>query len=127
MMDSVKRVRRRYLYLSVAAFIACLLFQILYRPYISSHQINDLGIAGSSVSFWGPLCAMFYFSYRDVSAKPTSIAITTSLGASIYECIQPHIKLGYFDWLDILASFLAGLFYIFLVNLVGNYRPGVTV
>ena len=113
-----------YLYLAIASLIVCLIFQTLYRSFILNSQIYDFGIAGSSVSFWGPLCAMFYFYYRDASANTLSIAITTVLGASIYECIQPFFKLGYFDWLDIIASCLAGLFFPLIVNII--VKTGVT-
>lgn len=106
-----------YLYLAIASIIACLFFQTCYRSFIINNQIHDFGVAGSSVSFWGPLCAMFYFYYRDISANPFSITIATTLGASIYECIQPFFKLGYFDWLDIIASCLAGLFFPIIVHL----------
>lgn len=109
-----------YLYLAIASIILCLFFQTFYRSFILDNQISDFGIAGSSVSFWGPLCAMFYFYYRDVSANSFSISIATALGASIYECIQPFLKLGYFDWLDIIASCLAGLIFPFIVHLINK-------
>ena len=113
-----------YLYLAIASLIVCFIFQTLYRSFILNNQIYDFGIAGSSVSFWGPLCAMFYFYYRDPSASSLFIAITAALGASIYECIQPFFKLGYFDWLDIIASCLAGLLFRFIVYIIA--KTGVT-
>jgi glycopeptide antibiotics resistance protein len=67
---------------------------------------------------------MFYFYYRDPSASSLFIAITAALGASIYECIQPFFKLGYFDWLDIIASCLAGLLFRFIVYIIA--KTGVT-
>ena len=79
----------------------------IYRPWAYANQINDYGVADSSVSFFGTITAIFFcYSLEKNLDYNFKFLVMDGLGCIIYEILQPYFELGIFDIKDIVAIFL---------------------
>jgi hypothetical protein len=109
-----------YWILCIINVLICLCVDDVYRPYINANGIDDFGIAASACSFFGTIAA-FYFVYARYPQTPLYLgACYTVFGCSVYEFIQPYIKLGTFDWADIGAICLGGIAIVGLTQVIND-------
>ncbi|TRW27086.1 hypothetical protein FMM05_00095 [Flavobacterium zepuense] len=111
----------------IAIFIAVLVFtafmELGLRAYLFTKLGNDSVLAGSMPNFVAVVLITFIYAIIKERNKQDSVLKISLMGCLImvfYELIQPLIAGRTFDWFDILASFLGGIFCYCVLNLV-NY------
>jgi len=119
----LRHEKKQIVYFLISIFVVSsgLLLSSIYRPYIYSNDINDLGFAdtiGSLVSVIG-FCS-FLWSFKDFSDKKKNYHIIWAV--FIYSVIWEPLGLlgihGTFDWKDIFAVIVSGLITYALKNFI---------
>lgn len=92
------------------------LAKVFYREYISSHGIDDFGLAGSLPSFLYVIGFSQLLQIRPIKYSVLVILVVT-LGSVIYEFKQ-YRSSGNLDVNDIVASILGGVISYLILTLV---------
>jgi len=98
--------------LFLAAFLLTEFGRRIYRPYIYSHGIHDLGLANTIGNLGGVVVIAFF----DATIANWTPQETTSYtwflivpGLMLYEFLQGNLLRGTFDWGDIGATLLGAV------------------
>ena len=105
-------LRGVYFLLFAAFFVLTELGREIYRPYIYLNGIDDLGFADVIGNLFGTVAIIFFnlgVSHANRQQGIRLVAFVTA-GVIIYELLQGAPLRGVFDWKDVLATLLAGLF-----------------
>ena len=120
--------RLLYAMTAVAAFLLTEAGRSIYRPFIYSNGINDLGIADSMGNLGG-IVVQVYFSLAILNSqknKAFNVIGFLVVGYILYEIVQPYLPKGVFDWKDIygtiIGGFLAAIYLLLLRRIVKNNR-----
>lgn len=79
----------------------------VYRPWVYENNLMDFGIADSITSYLGCITLIFMSVYADKFQPKIKSILATAFGCILYELIQPHVNLGIYDPMDVLAVLLA--------------------
>lgn len=105
------------IYLVVAACITVAV-QLGFRSFLFKKYGNDSIIAGCIPNFIAVVLISLIFNLVKNGKKDTSPLKVSLMGTTamvFYESVQPFIQGRTFDWFDIIASLIGGLFvYIIL-------------
>ena len=101
-----------YLFIAIASFFITEFGRFVYRPFIYSNNINDLGIADSIGNLGGIVVQIFFMLAILNSPKEKGIRVIGFLviGYIVYEVAQPYLPKGVFDWKDVYGTAIGGLF-----------------
>ncbi len=113
--------QKLYLKIGIIIPVIGLLLTAFYRPYIYSHDINDLGFAdviGSLVSVIGFCCFVWGFKSFSNKEMNAQIILATFIFSVLWEFFGYLGIYGVFDWKDVVAGILSGLFTFLIKQLV---------
>lgn len=116
-LKTIDSLRILYACIAVLFFIITELGRKVYRPYIYSNDINDLGIA-DSIGNLGGVVVQIFFSLAILNSpknKTFRVILFIILGYILYEILQPYLPRGVFDWLDIYGTILGGIVSILIL------------
>ena len=95
-----------------------------YRRWIYTHHYFDFGLANYLPSITGTISSAFFmcaFS-KNFPRSLVASAIGVSIGAMIYESLQPTFGTGVFDWQDFAAVCVTGvLLVVFMRRYAQHY------
>ncbi|MFK5890254.1 MAG: hypothetical protein QM486_05940 [Flavobacteriaceae bacterium] len=113
--------QKLYLKIGIIIPVIGLLLTAFYRPYIYSHDINDFGFAaviGSLVSVIGFCCFVWGFKSFSNKEMNAQIILAIFIFSFLWEFFGYLGIYGVFDWKDVVAGILSGLFTFFIKQLV---------
>ena len=124
--------KRRYIAL-VALLIVILVFtacmELGFRAYLFTKFGSHSLLAGSMPNFVAVVLITFAYTIAKDGKKRDSILKISVMGTFVmvfYEMVQPLIPGRTFDWFDISASLLGGIFSYCLLRLVDYYTKART-
>lgn len=117
-----KRKVHFILLIIVFAFAACMALGL--RAYLFGKLGYHSVLAGSMPNFVAVVLISLIYIIVKSNGKPYSPLKASVMGCStmvFYELVQPLIQGRTFDWFDIAASFLGGLFTFCLLAITNKY------
>lgn len=102
---------RLYYRIAVLGFLFNLVVGTLYRNYIYSNNIMDLGIADIHPNIFSVIIASFIFmgySKEESELNEIKIILAVTTGFIIYEFIQLTPLIGVFDIKDLMGTVIGG-------------------
>jgi hypothetical protein len=120
------RSRAVFLCVGVAAFCVTELGRFVVRPYVREHGIDDLGLTDSIGNLGGIIVQIFIgLAILNASRKQSyRLAAFFAAGYVVYECLQPLLPRGVFDWNDIYATGIGFGVSVLLVSVVWGSLSG---
>ena len=99
-----------YIIIAITFFIITEIGRNIYRPYIYSNNINDLGLADSIGNLGGIVVQIFLMVavFNSPTKKALRVIGFLVIGYILYEILQPYLPRGVFDWKDIYGTLLGG-------------------
>lgn len=116
-------INKKYSIISSITLLSGFLLTYIYRPYIYSNHINDLGFAdtiGSLISVLGYCSLIWSFKMYSKKQKNLQIILTTVVYGIIWEFLGYLELYGTFDWKDVIATFFSGALTFFIKELIDN-------
>jgi len=94
--------------IGIVVVVIGFLAKVFYRDYITSHGIDDFGLAGSLPSFLYVIGFSQLLQIRPIK-YPSLVILVVTIGSIIYEFKQQSSNSGVLDINDIIASILGGV------------------
>ena len=116
----IDTMRVIYFIIFVLSFILTEIGRYAYRPFIYRNAINDFGLADSMGNLGGIIAQIFFgLTLLNSNFKQGfSVIGFCTIGFIIYEFLQPILPKGFFDWKDVVGTFVGGLFSCLIFLLV---------
>ncbi|MDF1516804.1 MAG: hypothetical protein RQ864_12745 [Lutibacter sp.] len=115
------KIKNAYLAISIFVVISGILLSLIYRPYVYRNNIFDFGFAdviGSFVSVIGFCTFVWSINNNSNKKKNIQIIIATIIYSIVWEFFGLIGVWGTFDWKDIGAAIISGIFTYFIKNIV---------
>lgn len=113
----MNKLRKTYLFISIAVFVLGQLLTHFYRPFIYKNQVNDLGFADTIGSLVAVISACFFiWSLKSFTPKEKNkhILIVTFIYSVLWESMGIIGLHGTFDYKDIIAGCISGVITYYL-------------
>lgn len=119
-LKTIDSIRISYFLVAVTAFFITEVGREVYRPYIYSNDIYDLGIADSIGNLGGIIVQIFFTLaiLNSPKSKAYRVIIFLVIGYILYEILQPYLPKGTFDWIDIYATLFGGFIALLIHSLI---------
>jgi hypothetical protein len=112
--------------LGIACLAGTMYGTAAYRPYARSHGVHDFGFSESLPSFGGTVTGILLLTSifaRDFKTA-RHFAIGLVIGNVLYEIMQPMLRTGVFDWIDVMYVFLGGAAgWLALISILRDRQP----
>ena len=128
--DKQRRAKRIYGTVGIALTVLCFILSYFYRPYASSHHLNDFHLADSYTSIFGVpiivcLTQAFFRKESEKWSIPKNIVYAV-LFFFLWEVASGFLAKR-MDWVDIIASAISGcytyiLYLLFGFKHIGGYK-----
>ncbi len=109
-----------YVVIAIIALVMTELGRNVYRPYVYENKIDDFGIADSIGNLGGIVVQLFFTLAILNSPKQKSIRVYLFImgGYIVYECLQPYLPKGVFDWKDVYGTLIGGGISVLILSII---------
>jgi hypothetical protein len=97
----------------------------VYRPFVYANGVRDGGLADVMGNSGGTLAIIFFdlaFTHATRVQGRRIIGLVTA-GLMVYEVLQGVLPKSVFDWKDMVATLIAGLFALVLLEIIHHRLP----